>query len=305
VNSEAVAFTALRGRPVEDSGGRALGRLGDLAVEVGVAGHTTHALIRRGRRAGWQPAAGATLRGPGLRLALPAVAEDSANTAPAPPAGTLSVARDVLDAQVVDVRGRRVARVGEVILTVDPDGLRLSAVEVGPAPVLRRLGLRRLARRAAERPVDWRHVHLTSARGHALQLDAPGSRVRELAPAELAALVEGLPPGRAAPVLDAVGGRRAAHALGHLAGRRRLVAAELMRPASPGTRPEGGVAPDAGRAELLAVFEATDALVVPVVEDGRVVGELHADDVLHALARRRHAARRRPHVRRGGPRAGA
>jgi hypothetical protein len=305
VSGEAVGFTALRGRPVEDPGGRTLGRLRDLAVDAGPAGRTTHALIGNGRRVGWRAAAGATLRGPGLRLVLSAVAGDDADTAAAPPAGALSLARDVLDSQVVDVAGRRVARVGEVVLTAHPDGLRLTAVEVGPAPVLRRLGLRRLARRAAVRPVDWCHVHLTSARGHALQLDAPGSRLRELAPAELAALVEGLPPGRAAPLLSAVGGRRAAGALGHLAGRHRLVAAELMRPPSPATRPDRGVPPGAGRDELLAAFEATDALVVPVVEDGRVVGELHADDVLHALARRRHAARRRPRVRRGGRRAGA
>ena len=54
----------------------------------------------------------------------------------------------------------------------------------------------------------------------------------------------------------------------------------------------GRVAPDAGRAELLAAFEATDALVVPVVEDGRVVGELHADDVL-TRSQAAHTARRR------------
>jgi hypothetical protein len=116
---------------------------------------------------------------------------------------------------------------------------------LGAAPVLRRLGLRRLARRAAERPVDWQHVHLTSARGHALQLDAPGSRMRDLAPAELAALVEGLPATRAAPVLHAVGAGRAATALGHLAGKRRLEASELMRPAAPGKPVEGGVPPGA------------------------------------------------------------
>ena len=59
----------------------------------------------------------------------------------------LHLRRDVLDAQIVDISGRRVVRVGDVELAGDRE-LTVVAVDAGSASVLRRLGLRRLARRA-------------------------------------------------------------------------------------------------------------------------------------------------------------
>ncbi len=56
--------------------------------------------------------------------------------------------RDVLDTQIVDVVGQRLARVADVVLTrTADDRLELVGVEVGFGGVLRRLGLRRLAAR--------------------------------------------------------------------------------------------------------------------------------------------------------------
>ena len=57
--------------------------------------------------------------------------------------------RDVLDTQIVDVVGQRLARVADVVLTrTADDRLELVGAEVGFGGVLRRLGLRRLAARA-------------------------------------------------------------------------------------------------------------------------------------------------------------
>jgi len=41
-------------------------------------------------------------------------------------------------------------------------------VDVGLAPIARRLGLRRLARRLREEWIGWDEIYLASARGHVL-----------------------------------------------------------------------------------------------------------------------------------------
>jgi hypothetical protein len=111
----------------------------------------------------------------------------------------------VLDTQVIDVADRRLVRVGDVVLK-EPEGgtLTLAGVEIGKAAVLRRLGLRRLARRAGSELVDWQDLHLTSGRGHSLQLRTPGSRVHRLTTDELEALVARLPAHRAGEVIEAL-----------------------------------------------------------------------------------------------------
>ena len=80
--------------------------------------------------------------------------------------------RDVLDTQIVDVVGQRLARVADVVLTPTADGhLELIGVEVGFGGVLRRLHLPVL--RSGEDVVVWSDLHLTSERGHAVQLATP------------------------------------------------------------------------------------------------------------------------------------
>ena len=119
--------------------------------------------------------------------------------------------RDVLDTQIVDVVGQRMARVADVVLTrCAHDRLALAGVEVGLDAVLRRLGLRRLAAHATEDVVAWTDLHLTSERGHAVQLATPRSAVHHLGAAGLAALVSRLDIESATEVLAATGPRVAA-----------------------------------------------------------------------------------------------
>ncbi len=115
--------------------------------------------------------------------------------------------RDVLDTQIVDIVGRRMARVADVVLTRCADGrLELVGVEVGFGAVLQRLGLRRLAVHASEDIVAWTDLHLTSERGHKVQLATPRSAVHHLDAAGLAALISRLDTESATEVL-AVSGR--------------------------------------------------------------------------------------------------
>jgi len=110
----------------------------------------------------------------------------------------------VLDTQVIDIRGRCLVRAGDVALSADDGVLRLVGVEIGRAAVLRRLGLRRLARRTESQLVDWRELHLASGRGHALQLSTPAARVHSLSSDELEVVISRLPAHRAAEVLRAI-----------------------------------------------------------------------------------------------------
>jgi sporulation protein YlmC with PRC-barrel domain len=120
--------------------------------------------------------------------------------------GEILLRRDVLDTQIVDIAGQRLARVADVVLTPTADQrLELVGVEVGFGGVLRRLGLSRLAARAREDVVAWTDLHLTSERGHAVQLATPRSRVHHLDAAGLAALISRLDTDSATEILAAKG----------------------------------------------------------------------------------------------------
>ena len=96
--------------------------------------------------------------------------------------------RDVLDTQVVDVVGRRLARVADVLLARTASGrLETLGVEVGFSGVLRRLRLGRTG--IGEDVVAWSDLHLTSERGHQVQLGTPRAAVHRLDARSLAALV--------------------------------------------------------------------------------------------------------------------
>jgi sporulation protein YlmC with PRC-barrel domain len=123
--------------------------------------------------------------------------------------------RDVIDTQIIDVVGQRLARVADVVLTrTANDRLELVGVEVGFGGVLRRLGLQRLAARADDDVVTWTDLHLTSERGHAVQLATPRSAVHHLDAAGLAGLVSKLDTESATEILAAAGPSVAADVFG-------------------------------------------------------------------------------------------
>ena len=116
--------------------------------------------------------------------------------------------RDVLDTQVVDVVGSRLARVADVVLARTAEGrLELLGVEVGFGGVLRRLRLAALVR-SGEDIVAWSDLHLTSERGHAVQLGTPRSAVHHLNARGLAELVSRVDTESATEILAVTGARR-------------------------------------------------------------------------------------------------
>jgi CBS domain-containing protein len=231
--ASAVLLSAWLGKKVRTVSGRVVGRLVDLTVsEAGEHPRVQRLALGRGRRidhllawevvSSWGPdgiviADGAEPRG---------LAPEATELAP----DELRLARDVLDTQIVDVSGKRLARVADVVLVPGDGAPRVVAVDVGASAVLSRLGMRRVAARFDTASVDWQDLHLTSRRGHALALGTTTTGVHRLGASELATVVAHLPAERAAEVLHAVAPAQAA---GALAASHPVLGARLLR-ALPG-----------------------------------------------------------------------
>lgn len=213
-------LSRVTGQEVSDTAGAQVGRLTDLTIVLHGGGpQLVHRLVLR-RPGGstvvvpWGAVAG--MSGPRLVVAPP---DDRwlPFDADRLDAGEILLKRDVLDTQIVDVVGTRLARVADVLLARGPGGaLETLGVEVGFSGVLRRLGLRRAA--VGEDVVAWSDLHLTSERGHQVQLSTPRAAVNRIDVRAAAALVNRVDADAAGEILAA---------------REPDAAAELVRAAHP------------------------------------------------------------------------
>lgn len=181
-------LSRLTGQQISTPDGRVVGRLADLTVQLDGVQLVQRLLVRLPDRSLALVAWDAVREFHPGRVVVDA-APGGARGGPPPLADDeILLARDVLDTQIVDVVGQRLARVADVLLARTPNGrLELCGVDVGFTGVLRRLGFRRLP--ASEDIVAWGDLHLTSERGHAVQLSTPRAAVHRLDARGLAALV--------------------------------------------------------------------------------------------------------------------
>ncbi len=211
-SSPRILLSELLGAPVSAPSGRRLGKLFDVAARLDRQHPRVSRIAwgsrRRHEHARWSDVAGIGRDIVEVRdlggVADTALGEDE-----------IWLRRHVLDAQVIDVGGRRLVRVGDVGL--DPRGreLVLSGVEIDAGAVLRRLGLGRLARSFPAEFLDWAEVHVASGRGHSVQLQTATSRVHALSADELEAVVGGLTPARAAELREVAGAPKRDRRIGH------------------------------------------------------------------------------------------
>jgi hypothetical protein len=141
--------------------------------------------------------------------------------------GEVLLSRDVLDAQVVDLSNRRLARVSEVLMAGAGGALSVTAVDLGVGALLSRLGLDWLGSRMQPTLVAWGDLHLASGRGHSVQLATEPDKLRRLDSEALADLVARLATEPAVGVLRAVGTSRSIDVLdmSHDTHRRRILRA--------------------------------------------------------------------------------
>jgi CBS domain-containing protein len=208
-----LALTDYLGQDVFDAADVRIGVVADLAARLGgPAPRVTRLVVRAGRRERfalpWDDVADFERSGVVLRR----TAEELTRGAQ-PAEDELLLLRDLVDTQIVDVAGRRLVRAGDVDLERQDGQLVLAGVDVGGRPLLRRLGLRRLARRFSSRCLPWSELYAASPAAHTVQLRVDRERLAGLGPAGLAQVIGRLPPAHGADVLRSVGSELAADAV--------------------------------------------------------------------------------------------
>jgi sporulation protein YlmC with PRC-barrel domain len=160
-------LSELLGAHVVDSEGLALGHLVDIVMRLEPHPRAVRVRNRRRRRRladiDWKDVAAVDSEGVHVRRGTKAAPARLADD-------ELLLERHVLDAQIVDLLGKCLTRVGDVELLVEDGGLSVAGVEVGAAPLLRRLGLRFLVGRGEGTSIRWADLRLTSERGRRVQL---------------------------------------------------------------------------------------------------------------------------------------
>ena len=126
-----------------------------------------------------------------------------------------------MDKQIVDIDGRKVVRVNDLRLDEVDGALRLVAVDVGTAGLLRRLGVeggfrtiaRGLGRPVPERYIDWEDVDPVETSIASIKLRVPHQGLAELHPADLATIIDQLAPRDRAGVLASLDDEAVADAI--------------------------------------------------------------------------------------------
>jgi CBS domain-containing protein len=128
---------------------------------------------------------------------------------------------DLMDKQIVDIDGRRVVRVNDVSLDIVKGSLRLVAVDVGAAGIMRRFGVegpyRTIARNlklpVRDRYIDWEDVDPLESSIAAVRLRVPHAGLAALHPSDLATIIDQLTPKDRAGVLASLDDEQVADAM--------------------------------------------------------------------------------------------
>lgn len=192
-----IHLSEVLGMPVVDDEGRRLGRIDDLQVDP-VMSRVDRVLLRRGRvlsAVDWT--AIETFSPENRRVVL---AEGAVPSPLGAESDSVLLKRDVLDRQIIDIRGRKVVRVNDILLESAGGGeLALRQVEVGLAGAVRRLlagiaspqAVRRIAAGLSERGIPWDYVGLVEPRSARIRLKVHQQLAR-MHPADLADIIEDL-----------------------------------------------------------------------------------------------------------------
>jgi magnesium transporter len=263
------------GRPVLDRNGESIGRVADLLVAVGDRyPPVTGLVVETDRRRIFLPWTSVDhFDAAGARLSTPTIDIDKFLQRP----NEILLKADLLDKQIVDIDGRRVVRVNDISLDEIEGSLRLVAVDVGAAGMLRRLGVegpfRTLARNLRlplrERYIDWEDVDPVESSIASVKLRVPHARLAELHPADLASIIDQLVPKDRAGVLASLGDEAVADAMEEMEPDTQVEVLEDLEPARAADILEEMSPDDAAdlvadlsdesREEILALMERDEA----------------------------------------------
>lgn len=214
MSDEAVSrsLTAILGTPITSVRGRMRGRLKDVAVGTGADAGKVAGLVLKTRKGleiaaakdvHWTPSGALELR-PEASLS-PLQGDEN----------FILLRQDLLDRQIIDVKGRKVVRVNDVNLHwhTDADGaeqLRVTEVEVGLRGGLRRLfsgtlpkrTLEKLVSRLPPRVIPWNFVDMIEVDpARRVKLNIEHERLAQLHPSDIADILEDLAPAEREAIL--------------------------------------------------------------------------------------------------------
>ena len=187
-----ISVAGLIGRPVLNQSGSEIGRVRDVVVRWDESLYPAVAglVVRVGRRASFLHAssiAGVDRDGVSLRSAQLDLRDFERR------AGEITLGRDVLDHQLIDVDGVRLVRASDLYLASFAGMYRLVGVDVGFNSLARRLGPARWrALPTPSRVIDWATIQPIAKPGEPVRIGRTRQALHRLRPAELAELVEEL-----------------------------------------------------------------------------------------------------------------
>jgi magnesium transporter len=268
-------LSQLIGRPVVDQAGDAIGKVADLIVAVGEQYPPVTGLVlaTNGRHVflPWSSVESIDASGARLRTSILDIAKFSQRP------NEILLKADLEDKQIVDIDGRRVVRVNDLSLDVVEGSLRLVAVDVGAAGLMRRLGIERPMRRLAralgvnlhERYIDWEDVDPVESSIASVKLRVPHAGLAELHPADLASIIDQLAPKDRAGVLASLDDEAVADAIEEMEPETQVEvladllpdrAADILEEMSPDDAADlVADLPEATREEILALMEKEEA----------------------------------------------
>ena len=185
-------LSKLLGQPVLDSADVKIGRLQDIIVssETSKYASVEFLLLKRGKERILIPYSYVeNLSSKEVSLSAP---YDKVQTVPLDTAieNYLSLGKDILDEQIVDVEGARVVRVNDLRLGIFNEQMSVLGIDVSVRGILRRIKLEWLLGGFFQPAlIDWRHTQ--SVRG-LLKLDTIAKNLERLHPADLANVIEDL-----------------------------------------------------------------------------------------------------------------
>jgi CBS domain-containing protein len=266
------------GRPVRDQNGEPIGKVADLIVAVGGRYPPVTGLViatdQRKIFLPWSSVASVDATGARLRTSTLDIAKFQQRP------NEILLKADLMDKQIVDIDGRRVVRVNDLSLDVVEGSLRLVAVDVGAAGLLRRLGIdgpyRTIARNlrlpVRERFIDWEDVDPLESSIAAVKLRVPHAGLAELHPADLATIIDQLTPKDRAGVLASLDNEAVADAMEEMEPDTQVEvledlhpdrAADILEEMSPDDAADlVADLPDTTREEILSLMEKTEAAEV-------------------------------------------
>ena len=201
---------------IEPRGGDRIARVKDLVARMheGVYPHVIGVVSRAAGRDFFIPMGRVAEIAPGrVRLASGAVDVQRFERRD----GELLLAKDVLDRQVIDVKGTRVVRVNDLYISRTAGAYRVVALDTGGRAIVRRLvpgGLR--ARFEGRALIDWREVEYMAADTPAVQLRTSHMQLRKLRPQQLARILASLSRDEGAEILSSLDEEQAADTLEEL-----------------------------------------------------------------------------------------